>query len=161
MRKRKPKIRVIQPDSRYADPAVTQFVNMLMYSGKKSTAFKIFYDAMDIVKEKMEPSEEEGFNEHSVWELALKNVMPGVEVRSRRVGGSTFQIPTEIRAKRKVSIGMKWMITFSRKRAGKGMADKLANEILAAAKGEGQAVKRREETHRMAESNRAFSHFRI
>lgn len=160
MRKRKPKIRVIQPDSRYADPAVTQFVNMLMYSGKKSTAFKIFYDAMDIVKEKMEVTEE-GETEHNVWEKALKNVMPGVEVRSRRVGGSTFQIPTEIRAKRKVSIGMKWMITFARKRAGKGMADKLANEILAAAKNEGQAVKRREETHRMAESNRAFSHFRI
>ena len=160
MRKRKPKIRVIQPDSRYSDPAVTQFVNMLMYSGKKSTAFKIFYDAMDIVKEKMEVTEE-GETEHNVWEKALKNVMPGVEVRSRRVGGSTFQIPTEIRAKRKVSIGMKWMITFARKRAGKGMADKLANEILAAAKNEGQAVKRREETHRMAESNRAFSHFRI
>lgn len=160
MRKRKPKIRVIQPDARYADPAVTQFVNMLMLSGKKSTAFKIFYDAMDIVKEKMEVTEE-GENEHNVWEKALKNVMPGVEVRSRRVGGSTFQIPTEIRAKRKVSIGMKWMITFARKRAGKGMADKLANEILAAAKNEGQAVKRREETHRMAESNRAFSHFRI
>ena len=160
MRKRKPKIRIIQPDARYADPAVTQFVNMLMLSGKKSTAFRIFYDAMDIVKEKMEVTEE-GENEHNVWEKALKNVMPGVEVRSRRVGGSTFQIPTEIRAKRKVSIGMKWLINFSRKRAGKGMADKLANEILAAAKGEGQAVKRREETHRMAESNRAFSHFRI
>ena len=158
MRKRKPKIRIIQPDARYADPAVTQFVNMLMFSGKKSTAFKIFYDAMDIVKEK---NDDEELNEHQVWEKALKNVMPGVEVRSRRVGGSTFQIPTEIRAKRKVSIGMKWMINFSRKRAGKGMADKLANEILAAAKGEGQAVKRREETHRMAESNRAFSHFRI
>ncbi len=160
MRKRKPKIRIIQPDARYSDPAVTQFVNMLMYSGKKSTAFRIFYDAMDIVKEKMEEPAE-GENEHTVWEKALKNVMPGVEVRSRRVGGSTFQIPTEIRAKRKVSIGMKWLITFARKRAGKGMSDKLANEVLAAAKGEGQAVKRREETHRMAESNRAFSHFRI
>ena len=160
MRKRKPKVRVLQPDARYGDPVVTQFVNMMMLSGKKSTAFKIFYDAMDIVKEKMEPVEE-GQNEHNVWETALKNVMPGVEVRSRRVGGSTFQIPTEIRAKRKVSIGMKWMINFARKRAGKGMADKLANEILAAAKGEGAAVKRREETHRMAESNRAFSHFRI
>ena len=157
MRKRKPKIRIIQPDARYNDPAVTQFVNMLMYSGKKSTAFRIFYDAMDVVKEKKDSEE----NEHEIWEKALKNVMPGVEVRSRRVGGSTFQIPTEIRAKRKVSIGMKWLITFARKRAGKGMSDKLANEILAAAKGEGQAVKRREETHRMAESNRAFSHFRI
>lgn len=157
MRKRKPKVRIIQPDARYNDPAVTQFVNMLMYSGKKSTAFKIFYDAMDVVKEKKDVEE----TEHEIWEKALKNVMPGVEVRSRRVGGSTFQIPTEIRAKRKISIGMKWLITFSRKRAGKGMSDKLANEILAAAKGEGQAVKRREETHRMAESNRAFSHFRI
>lgn len=130
---------------------------MLMYSGKKSTAFRIFYEAMDIVKAKFDGEE----GEHEVWEKALKNVMPGVEVRSRRVGGSTFQIPTEIRAKRKISIGMKWLITFSRKRAGKGMPDKLANEILAAAKGEGAAVKRREETHRMAESNRAFSHFRI
>jgi ribosomal protein S7, bacterial/organelle len=157
MRKRKPKIRVIQPDARYNDPAVTQFVNMLMFSGKKSTAFHIFYEAMDIVKAKKDNEE----SEHEVWEKALKNVMPGVEVRSRRVGGSTFQIPTEIRAKRKTSIGMKWLITFARKRAGKGMSDKLANEILAAAKGEGQAVKRREETHRMAESNRAFSHFRI
>ena len=157
MRKRKPKVRVLQPDARYNDPTVTQFVNMLMYSGKKSTAFRIFYDAMDIVKEKYEGEE----TEHEVWEKALKNVMPGVEVRSRRVGGSTFQIPTEIRAKRKVSIGMKWMITFARKRAGKGMPEKLANEILAAAKNEGAAVKRREETHRMAESNRAFSHFRI
>ena len=157
MRKRKPKVRVLQPDARYNDPVVTQFVNMLMFSGKKSTAFRIFYDALDIVKDKYEGEE----SEHEVWEKALKNVMPGVEVRSRRVGGSTFQIPTEIRAKRKVSIGMKWMITFARKRAGKGMADKLANEILAAAKGEGQAVRRREETHRMAESNRAFSHFRI
>jgi len=157
MRKRKPKIRILQPDARYSDPAVTQFVNMLMYSGKKSTAFRIFYDAMDIVKEKYEGEE----SEHEVWEKALKNVMPGVEVRSRRVGGSTFQIPTEIRAKRKVSIGMKWLITFARKRAGKGMPEKLANEVLAAAKGEGAAVKRREETHRMAESNRAFSHFRI
>ena len=158
MRKRKPKVRFLQPDARYNDPTVTQFVNMLMLSGKKSTAFRIFYEAMDIVKEKKESEEE---TEHQVWEKALKNVMPGVEVRSRRVGGSTFQIPTEIRAKRKVSIGMKWMINFARKRAGKGMADKLANEILAAAKGEGAAVKRREETHRMAESNRAFSHFRI
>lgn len=157
MRKRKPKVRILQPDARYSDPTVTQFVNMLMYSGKKSTAFKIFYDAMDIVKEKYEGEE----TEHEVWEKALKNVMPGVEVRSRRVGGSTFQIPTEIRQKRKVSIGMKWMITFARKRAGKGMPEKLAGEILAAAKGEGQAVKRREDTHRMAESNRAFSHFRI
>ena len=157
MRKRKPKIRIIQPDARYNDPAVTQFVNMLMYSGKKSTAFRIFYEAMDIVKERKDVEE----SEHEIWEKALKNVMPGVEVRSRRVGGSTFQIPTEIRAKRKVSIGMKWLINFARKRAGKGMSDKLANEVLAAAKGEGQAVKRREETHRMAESNRAFSHFRI
>lgn len=157
MRKRKPKVRVIQPDSRYNDTEVTQFVNMLMYSGKKSTAFRIFYDAMDIVKEKYEGEE----TEHEVWKKALKNVMPGVEVRSRRVGGSTFQIPTEIRPKRKTSIGMKWLINFARKRAGKGMPEKLANEILAASKGEGQAVKRREDTHKMAESNRAFSHFRI
>jgi len=155
MRKRKPKLRIIQPDPRYNDTLVTQIVNNLMWEGKKSTAFGIFYDAMDIVREKTKA------NEHETWKKALTNIMPMVEVRSRRVGGATFQIPTEIRAKRKVSIGMKWLIRFSRQRSGKGMAEKLASEVIAASKGEGAAVKKKEDTHRMAESNRAFAHFRV
>ena len=155
MRKRKPKLRVIQPDPRYGDPMVTQFVNHMMWQGKKTVALRIFYDAMDIVKERTKQ------DEHAMWKKALNNAMPQVEVRSRRIGGATFQIPTEIRAKRKVSIGMKWMIKFSRQRSGKGMAEKLAAEVMAAAKGEGGAVKRKEDTHKMAESNRAFAHFRV
>lgn len=155
MRKRKPQIRVIQPDPRYGDVMVTQFVNNLMLAGKKSTAFKVFYDAMDIVKERA------GENEHELWKKALNNVIPQVEVRSKRIGGATFQIPTEIRGKRKISIGMKWLIRFSRARSGKGYAEKLAAEIIAAAKNEGAAVKRKEDTHKMAESNRAFAHFRV
>lgn len=155
MRKRKPKIRIIANDPRYNDQMVTQFVNNMMLCGKKSTALQIFYDAMDLVKERTK------LEEHGVWKKALNNVMPMVEVRSRRIGGATFQIPTEIRAKRKVSTGMKWLIQFSRQRSGKGMAEKLAQEIIAASKGEGAAVKRKEDMHRMAESNRAFAHFRV
>lgn len=155
MRKRKPKLRVISPDPRYGDPIVTQFVNNMMWEGKKSTAFRIFYDAMDIIKERTKQ------DEHGIWKKALNNAMPQVEVRSRRIGGATFQIPTEIRAKRKMSIGMKWLIRFSRARSGKGMAEKLAAELIAASKGEGAAVKRKEDTHKMAESNRAFAHFRV
>lgn len=153
MRKRKPKPRIIAPDPRYNDTTVTQFVNMMMYSGKKGTAFKIFYDAMDIVKDRTKA------NERQVFEKALKNAMPQVEVRSKRIGGATFQIPVEVRAKRKLSIGMKWLINFSRKRSGKGYAEKLAAELIAASKGEGAAVKRKEDTHKMAESNRAFAHY--
>lgn len=155
MRKRKPKLRIIAPDPRYGDPQVTQFVNNLMWQGKKSVAFEVFYEAMDLIKERTKQ------DEHAIWEKALKNVMPQVEVRSRRIGGATFQIPTEIRAKRKVSIGMKWLIRFARQRSGKGMAEKLAAELTAASKGEGAAVKRKEDTHKMAESNRAFAHFRV
>ncbi len=155
MRKRKPKVRIINPDPRYNDPVVTQFVNNLMLRGKKTVAFKVFYDAMDIVKERTKQ------DEHPIFKKALANAMPQVEVRSRRIGGATFQIPTEIRAKRKVSIGMKWLIKFARQRSGKGMAEKLAAELIAASKGEGAAVKRKEDTHRMAESNRAFAHFRV
>ncbi|MCH2083334.1 MAG: 30S ribosomal protein S7 [Saprospiraceae bacterium] len=155
MRKRKPKLRVIAPDPRYGDPMVTQFVNNLMIQGKKSVAFRVFYDAMDVIKERTKA------NEHEVWSKALKNAMPQVEVRSRRIGGATFQIPTEIRAKRKVSIGMKWLIKFARQRSGKGIAEKLAAELIAASKGEGGAVKRKEDTHKMAESNRAFAHFKV
>jgi small subunit ribosomal protein S7 len=134
---------------------VTQFVNNMMWEGKKSVAFRIFYDAMDIIKERTKQ------DEHAIWKKALNNAMPQVEVRSRRIGGATFQIPTEIRAKRKMSIGMKWLIRFSRARSGKGMAEKLAAELIAASKGEGAAVKRKEDTHKMAESNRAFAHFRV
>jgi small subunit ribosomal protein S7 len=155
MRKRKPKIRIISPDPRYKDELVTQFVNNLMLEGKKSVAFRIFYDAMDKIKERTDG------DEHAVFKKALNNAMPQVEVRSRRIGGATFQIPTEIRPKRKISIGMKWLISFARKRSGKGMAEKLAAELLAASKGEGAAVKRKEDTHKMAESNRAFAHFRV
>ncbi len=155
MRKRKPKVRIIAPDPRYADPVVTQFVNNLMYSGKKGVAYQLFYDAMDIVKEKTEG------DEHAIWKKALNNVIPQVEVRSRRIGGATFQIPTEIRAKRKMSIGMKWLIKFARQRSGRGFAEKLAAEVIAASKNEGAAVKRKEDTHKMAESNRAFAHFRV
>ena len=155
MRKRKPKVRVITPDPRFNDTLVTQFINMMMYSGKKTTAMNTFYDAMDIIKEKTKE------NEHQVWRKALNNAMPQVEVRSKRIGGATFQIPTDIRPKRKMSIGIKWVIKFARERSGKGMAEKLAAELIAASKGEGNAVKRKEDTHRMAESNRAFAHFKM
>ena len=155
MRKRKPKLRIIAADPRYNDPMVTQFVNNLMYEGKKSTALSVFYDALDLVAERTKQ------DEHGLWKKALNNVMPQVEVRSRRIGGATFQIPTEIRAKRKVCIGMKWLIKYSRQRSGKGMAEKLAAEIIAASKGEGSAVKKKEDPHRMAESNRAFAHYKV
>jgi len=155
MRKRKPQVRIIKPDPRYGDTLVTQFVNNLMLSGKKSTAFSVFYQAMDIVKERTNE------NEHEIWKKALNNAIPQVEVRSKRIGGATFQIPTEIRAKRKISIGMKWLIRFARARSGKGIAEKMAAEIIAASKNEGAAVKRKEETHKMAESNRAFAHFKV
>ena len=133
---------------------VTRFVNNLMLRGKKGLAYKVFYDAMDIVKEKS------GENPHEIWQAAVNNATPQVEVRSRRIGGATFQIPTEIPANRKISIGMKWIIRFARARNGKGIAEKLAAELLAASKNEGAAVKRKEDTHRMAEANRAFAHFR-
>jgi small subunit ribosomal protein S7 len=154
MRKRKPKKRIIQPDPRFNDPMVTQFVNNMMWEGKKSTSFTIFYDAMDKIQEKT------GENPHELWARALENAMPNVEVRSKRIGGATFQIPTEIRAERKLSVGMKWIIRFSRERSGKGMAEKLAAELIAASKNEGASVKRKDDMHRMAEANRAFAHFR-
>ena len=154
MRKRKPKARIITGDPRYNDTMVSKFVNQMMWEGKKSTSYAIFYDAMDIVKDKS------GEDELELWKRALNNAMPQVEVRSRRIGGATFQIPTELPANRKISIGMKWLINFARATRRKGMADKLSAEILAAAKGEGAAVKRKEDTHRMAEANRAFAHFK-
>lgn len=154
MRKRRPKVRVIAPDPRYGDQLVTKFINNLMMAGKKNVSMAVFYSAMDLIEERTSE------NPHEVWKKALTNATPQVEVRSRRIGGATFQIPTEIPGKRKTSIGMKWLIKFSRERNGKGIADKLANELIAASKGEGAAVKRKEDTHRMAESNRAFAHFR-
>jgi small subunit ribosomal protein S7 len=157
MRKAKPKKRIILPDPRFNDVLVTKFVNNIMLEGKKSIAFKIFYEAMDIVASKI--GEEE--NALDVWKKGLANVTPAVEVRSRRIGGATFQIPSEIRAGRKQSIGMKNLIGFARKRHEKTMGQKLANEILAAYKEEGAAFKKKEDTHRMAEANKAFSHFRF
>lgn len=154
MRKAKPKKRYVLPDPKFKDTMVTKFVNNLMYDGKKSTAYGIFYDALEVVEKR---SNENGLE---MWRKALNNVMPSVEVKSRRVGGSTFQVPTEVRPDRKVSVGMKWLILYARKRGDKTMTDRLANEILAAAKGEGAAVKKKDDTHRMAEANKAFSHFR-
>ncbi|MGB2233525.1 MAG: 30S ribosomal protein S7 [Flavobacteriaceae bacterium] len=158
MRKRSAKKRPLLPDPRFNDQLVTRFVNNLMWSGKKSIAFKIFYDAIDIVDEKKQDDEKSALE---IWKEALTNVMPHVEVRSRRIGGATFQIPNPIRPDRKISTAMKWLISFSRKRNEKSMAQKLAAEILAASKEEGAAVKKRVDTHKMAEANKAFSHFRF
>ena len=158
MRKRAAKKRPLLPDPRFNDQLVTRFVNNLMWDGKKSVAFKVFYDAIDIVEEKKTDDEKTGVE---IWKDALSNVMPHVEVRSRRVGGATYQIPNQIRADRKISTAMKWLIGFARKRNEKSMAQKLASEILAAAKEEGAAVKKRTDTHKMAEANKAFSHFRF
>jgi len=158
MRKRQAKRRPLLPDPRFNDQLVTRFVNMMMWDGKKSVAFKIFYDALDIVEQKKTDEEKTSLE---IWKEALSNIMPHVEVRSRRVGGATFQIPRQIRPDRKISTAMKWLITFSRKRNEKSMAQKLAAEILAAAKEEGAAVKKRVDTHKMAEANKAFSHFRF
>ena len=158
MRKRKAKKRPLLPDPRFNDQLVTRFVNNLMWSGKKSIAFQIFYDAIDIVEEKNQDEEKQALD---LWKDSLTNVMPHVEVRSRRVGGATFQIPMPIRPDRKISMAMKWMISFARKRNEKSMAQKLAAEILAAYKEEGAAVKKRVDTHKMAEANKAFSHFRF
>ena len=159
MRKNQAKKKSLLPDPKFNDTLVTRFVNMLMLDGKKSLAYKIFYDALDTLSEKLEKDIEKTPLE--VWKDALSNVMPHVEVRSRRVGGATFQIPMQIRPDRKVSLAMKWLINVSRKRNDKSMALKLANEILAAFKEEGAAVKKRVDTHKMAEANKAFSHFRF
>ncbi|PCE64533.1 30S ribosomal protein S7 [Sediminicola luteus] len=158
MRKRQAKKRPLLPDPRFNDQLVTRFVNMMMWDGKKSVAFKVFYDAIDIVEEKKNDEEKSALE---LWKDALSNVMPHVEVRSRRVGGATFQIPMQIRPDRKISTAMKWLISYARKRNEKSMAQKLASEILAAAKEEGAAVKKRVDTHKMAEANKAFSHFRF
>ena len=161
MRKKQAKKRPLLPDPRFNDQLVTRFVNMMMWNGKKSVAFKIFYDAIDVVESKNKGEEEDKKPAIDIWKDALSNVMPHVEVRSRRVGGATFQIPTPIRSDRKISIAMKWLINYSRKRNEKSMAQKLAAEVLAAAKEEGAAVKKKVDTHKMAEANKAFSHFRF
>ncbi|GHU89585.1 30S ribosomal protein S7 [Bacteroidia bacterium] len=158
MRKTKPKKRQILPDPVFGDTKVTKFVNHLMYDGKKSIAFEIFYTALNNVKAKL-PNEEKSPLE--IWKQALDNITPLVEVKSRRIGGATFQVPTEIRPDRKESVSMKNMIAFSRKRGGKSMADKLAAEIVDAFNNQGGAFKRKEDMHRMAEANRAFAHFRF
>jgi small subunit ribosomal protein S7 len=158
MRKKQAIKRPILPDPRFNDQLVTRFVNMMMWDGKKSVAFGVFYDAMDIVEEKKTDEQKTSLE---LWKDALSNIMPHVEVRSRRVGGATFQIPMQIRPDRKISTAMKWLISFSRKRNEKGMAQKLAGEVLAASKEEGAAVKKRLDTHKMAEANKAFSHFRF
>ena len=158
MRKAKPKKRVVLPDPVFNDQKVSKFVNHLMYDGKKSISYEIFYHALDNVKAKM-ANEEKSARE--IWKTALDNITPQVEVKSRRIGGATFQVPTEIRPDRKESISMKNMIAFARKRSGKSMADKLAAEIMDAYNNQGGAFKRKEDMHRMAEANRAFAHFRF
>ena len=156
MRKARAKKRPLLPDPKFGDQLVTRFVNNMMMHGKKNVAYQIFYDALEIISEKNEES-----NALEVWKEALTNVMPHVEVRSRRVGGSTFQIPNQIRPDRKVSMAMKWMILYARKRNEKSMAQRLAAEILAGSKEEGAAYKKKVDVHKMAEANKAFSHFRV
>ena len=155
MRKAKPKTRYVLPDPKFREVLVTKFVNNLMLDGKKSLAYSIFYGALEIVEKRTSESGVE------VWKKALSNVMPAVEVKSRRVGGATFQVPTEVRAERRQSLGMKWMILYARRRGEKTMTERLAGEIVAASKGEGAAVKKKDDTHRMADANKAFSHFRF
>lgn len=158
MRKSKPKKRILLPDPRFNDVLVTRFVNDLMVHGKKTVAYQIFYDALDIVGSRMKNEE---LSPLDIWKKSLENVTPAVEVKSRRVGGATFQVPMEIRPERKVAVSIKNLILFARKRSGKSMADKLAAEIQAAYNNEGGAFKKKEDTHRMAEANRAFAHFRF
>ncbi len=158
MRKTKPKKRQVLPDPVYGDVRVTRFVNHLMYDGKKGLSYTIFYSALDKVKEKLANEEKSALE---IWKAALDNITPQVEVKSRRIGGATFQVPTEIRPERKESVSMKNLILFARKRGGKTMADKLAAEIVDAYNNQGGAFKRKEDMHRMAEANRAFAHFRF
>lgn len=155
MRKAKPEKRYVLPDPKFGDALVTKFVNNLMYDGKKSTAYNTFYDAVDLVAKK---TNEDGLE---MFKKALINITPSVEVKSRRVGGANFQVPTEVRPERRQSLGIKWMILYARKRGEKSMTEKLAGEIVAASKGEGAAVKKKDDTHRMAEANKAFAHFKF
>ena len=158
MRKAKPRKRILLPDPKFSDVLVTRFVNNLMLDGKKSIAYEIFYKALDIVGEKMKDADKAPLE---IWKQALENITPQVEVKSRRVGGATFQVPTEVRPERKISLSMKNLVLYSRKRAGHSMAEKLSAEIIAAYNQEGAAFKRKEEMHRMADANKAFAHFRF
>ena len=158
MRKSKPKKRILLPDPKFGDTLVTQFVNNLMIQGKKSIAYNIFYDAMEMVGEKMKDSDKAPLD---IWKKALENITPQVEVKSRRIGGATFQVPIEVRPDRKVSVSIKNMILFARKRSGHSMAEKLCGEIISAYNEEGGAYKRKEDMHKMAEANKAFAHFRF
>jgi small subunit ribosomal protein S7 len=155
MRKKKAPKRYVQPDPKFGDVMITQFVNRLMYEGKKAVAYGVFYGALELVEDR---TKENGLE---IWKKAIQNVGPSVEVKTRRIGGANFQIPTEVRGERKVSVAMKWLIQYSRDRNGKSMADKLASEIVAASKGEGGAFKKKEDTHKMAEANKAFAHFKF
>ena len=155
MRKSKPKKRYLLPDPKFNDPLVTKFVNYMMERGKKKVSYNLFYEAIEIVEKKVNE------NGLEVWKRAMNNVMPGVEVKSRRVGGATFQVPVEIRPERKINLSIKWLIDYARARGEKTMQDKLAAEVIAASKGEGASVKKKDDTHRMAEANKAFSHFRL
>jgi small subunit ribosomal protein S7 len=155
MRKAKPKKRYLLPDPKFNDTLVTKFVNYMMERGKKNVAYNVFYDAIEIVEKK---ANESGLE---VWKRAMNNVMPAVEVKSRRVGGATFQVPVEIRPERKINLSIKWLIDYARARGEKTMQDKLAAEVIAASKGEGASIKKKDDTHRMAEANKAFSHFRL
>ncbi|PWJ40848.1 30S ribosomal protein S7 [Sediminitomix flava] len=161
MRKSKPKKRYVLPDPKFGDTLVTKFVNNLMLDGKKSVSYKIFYGALELVEERLGKNSDEPVSGLDVWKKALNNCTPAVEVKSRRVGGATFQVPMEVRPERKQSLGIKWMIMFARKRNEKTMIERLAGEIIAASKGEGGAMKKKDDTHRMAEANKAFSHFRF
>lgn len=158
MRKATPKKRILLPDPKFGDILVTRFVNNLMLDGKKSIAYGIFYDSLDIISEKMKDNEKTPLE---IWKRALENITPQVEVKSRRVGGATYQVPMEVRAERKVALSIRFMLQFSKKRAGRSMAEKLAAETMAAYNNEGGAFKRKEEIHRMADANKAFAHFRF
>jgi small subunit ribosomal protein S7 len=158
MRKAKPKKRILLPDPKYGDVLVTQFVNNLMYGGKKSIAYSIFYDALNLVGEKMKDSEKAPLD---IWKKALENITPQVEIKSRRIGGATFQVPTEVRPERKISLSIKNMLLYARKRSGHSMAEKLCGEIVSAYNEEGGAFKRKEDMHKMADANKAFAHFRV
>ncbi len=162
MRRGKPKKRIAPPDPKYNDPLVTKFVNQLMHDGKKTVAYRIFYDALDIIEKRLKDElEKEGKTALDVWKEAMANVTPEVEVKSRRIGGATFQVPVEVRPDRKRFLGIKHIIMFARKRHGKPMAQRLADEIIAAYHKEGAAYKRKEDIHRMAEANKAFAHFKF
>ena len=155
MRKARAKKKPLLPDPRFGDTMVTRFVNTLMDDGKKTVAYRIFYDAVDRVEE---TTKENGYD---IWKRAIENITPSVEVRSRRVGGATFQIPSEVRPTRKLYLAVTWLIRYAGDRNGKSMAEKLASEIVAASKGEGAAFKKKEDTHKMADANKAFAHFKV